>query len=92
MESDLKCRFSKKNQKYAPYIQSPFEILYSVLINQIREGKEELFSDQKCVEILCKKYAQNFGKPKGKYIKSYIDADFYDAENYIVKIKSNNRY
>lgn len=92
LESDLKCRFSKKNQKYAPYIQSPFEILYSVLINQIREGKEELFSDQKCVEILCKKYAENFGKPKGKYIKSYIDADFYDAENYIVKIKSNKRY
>ena len=26
------------------YIQSPFEILYSVLINQIRAGKEELLS------------------------------------------------
>lgn len=92
LESDLKCRFSKKNQKYAPYIQSPFEILYSILINQIREGKKELFSDQKCVEMLCKKYAENFGKPNGRYIKSYIDVDFYDAENHIVKIKSKKRY
>lgn len=92
LESDLKCRFSKKNQKYAPYIRSPFEILYSVLINQIRKGKEELFSDQKCVEILCKKYAENFSNPKRRYISSYIAADFYDAENFIVEIKSNKRY
>lgn len=92
LESDLKCRFSKKNQKYAPYIQSPFEILYSVLVNQIREGKEELFSDQKCVEILCKRYAENFGKFKGGYIDSYINADIYDEGNYIIKIKSNKRY
>lgn len=92
LESDLKCRFGKKNQKYAPYIQSPFEILYSVLINQIREGKEELFSDQKCVEILCKKYAENFGNLKGRYISSYIEANLYDDENFIVKIKSNKRY
>jgi hypothetical protein len=91
LESDLKCRFSKKNGRYAPYIQSPFEILYSVLINQIREGKEELFTDQKCVEILCKKYAENFSNPKGKYIKRYINADFYNEENDIVKIKSYKR-
>ena len=92
LNSNLKCRFSKKNQKYTPYIQSPFEILYSVLINQIRAGKEELFSDQKCVEILCEKYAENFGKPNGKYIKSYIDIDFYDNEKNVIKIKNLKKY
>ena len=92
LNSNLKCRFSKKNQKYTPYIQSPFEILYSVLINQIRAGKEELFSDQKCVEILCEKYAENFGKPNGKYIKSYIDVDFYDNEKNVIKIKNLKKY
>lgn len=92
LQSDYKCRFSKKNQKYAPYIQSPFEILYSVLINQIREGKEELFSDQECVDILCKKYAENFGKTNGKYISSYITANLYDDENYHVIVKSNKRH
>lgn len=92
LESGLKSGFSKENQKYAPYIQSPFEILYSALINQIREGKEELFSDQNCVEILCKKYAENFGKSKGNYISPYIASDFYDNENYIIKIKGNGEY
>lgn len=91
LESDLKCRFSKKNQKFTPYIQSPFDILYSVLINQIRDGKEELFSDKKCVEILCKRYAENFGISDGKYISSYIAADFYDGENYIVQVQNRKR-
>lgn len=92
LESDLECRFSKKNKKYAPYIQSPFDILYSMLIEQIRDGKEELFSDKKCVEILCKRYAENFNRPDGKYIRPYITVDFFDGINYAVKIKSNSKY
>lgn len=92
LESDLKCIFSKENRKYAPYIQSPFEILYSVLINQIKGSKEQLFSDKECVEILLKKYAENFGKTEGKYIVPYIAADFYGDKNYIVKIKSQKRH
>lgn len=92
LNSVLKCRFSKQNQKYAPYIKSPFEILYSDLINQIRAGKEELRSDQESVKILCKKYAENFGKMDEEYIKEYIEADFYDGGKYIVKIKSDKKY
>ena len=92
LNSVLKCRFSKQNQKYAPYIKSPFEILYSDLINQIRAGKEELRSDQESVQILCKKYAENFGKMDEEYIKEYIEADFYDGGKYIVKIKSDKKY
>ena len=92
LNSVLKCRFSKQNQKYAPYIKSPFEILYSDLINQIRAGKGELRSDQESVQILCKKYAENFGKMDEEYIKEYIEADFYDGGKYIVKIKSDKKY
>ncbi len=92
LKSDLKCKFSKKNQKYAPYIQSPFEILYSTLINQIRDGKKELFSDKKCVEILCKKYEENFGRASGGGNKLNVSADFYDDKNYIVTVKSNKKY
>lgn len=92
LNSVLKCGFSKKNQKYAPYIKSPFEILYSDLINQIRAGKGELRSDQESVQILCKKYAENFGKMDEEYIKEYIEADFYDGGKYIVKIKSDKKY
>lgn len=63
--------------------------MYSDLINQIRAGKEELRSDQESVQILCKKYAENFGKMDEEYIKEYIEADFYDGGKYIVKIKSD---
>jgi len=91
LESDLKCKYNKKNQKYAPYIQSPFEILYSILINQIREGKQELLSDQECVKILCRRYAENFGDPDKKYIDSYIITNSYNAENGIIKIENNRK-
>lgn len=92
LNSNLKCKFRKNNQKFAPYIQSPFEILYSLLINEIRDGREQLYSDQECVKILCKKYAENFGNVDGIYIEKYIETSIYDNENYIVKIKSNKNY
>ena len=66
--------------------------MYSDLINQIRAGKGELRSDQESVQILCKKYAENFGKMDEEYIKEYIEADFYDGGKYIVKIKSEKKY
>ena len=92
LKSNLKCKFGVNNQKYAPYIQSPFEILYSALINQIRDGKKELLTDQECVKLLCRKYAENFGRPNGKYISPYISTNCYDGEHYVIKVKTDKQY
>ena len=92
MDLTVKVEFGIEKHKYTPYILSPFDILYGSLINQIRENKEELFSDKECVEILVQQYAKNFGNPQGQYIAKYIMADSFDSENHYIKLYTKKRF
>lgn len=85
-------RLSREGQKFSPYILSPFDILYTMLINQIKDGRTELFSSKECIETLYQKYAENFDGVDSKYISPYIMLNNYDNENYIVKVNSKKKW
>ena len=58
-----KIRYSKQNIRFAPYIRSPFDILYTELLKQIRSQKECLHTDKECIRLVCSEYAKNFNNP-----------------------------
>ena len=91
MEYGLKNPYIKNNRKYAPYILSPFEILFGELLRSIKNGNRTLYSDQECVEILYGKYAENFGENKGTILERYISVQSFENEHSLIKIKSKSK-
>lgn len=87
-----KVRYSRKMRMYAPYIRSPFDILYTNLLKQIKNGVTELMSDYDCADFVIRNYADNFGNKECKYISEYIKADYigYD-ENYLISIATQDK-
>ena len=81
-----------KKEKYVPYIQTPFEILYSHLINQIKDHKQVLDSDLECINTLTKEYAKNFrDEENDKFLKKYVHIVHKDnCNDYIVEIKTDS--
>ena len=82
MEYGLKNPYIKNNRKYAPYILSPFEILFGELLRSIKNGNRTLYSDQECVEILYRKYAENFGENKGTILERIKELFWRDIFQY----------
>jgi hypothetical protein len=62
----------KLDTKYKPYISTPFDILYTFLINSIKEGKKQLESDVNCLMYACDKYNENFNNNTEKKLDEYI--------------------
>ncbi len=91
MEYGLKNPYIKNNRKYAPYILSPFEILFGELLRSIKNGDRTLYSDQECVEILYRKYAENFGKNKGTILEKHISVQSFENEHSMIKIESKSK-
>lgn len=91
MEYGLKNPYIKNNRKYAPYILSPFEILFGELLRSIKNGNRTLYSDQECVEILYRKYAENFGKNKGTILERHISVQSFEDEHSVIKIESESK-
>lgn len=84
-----KIRYSKQKIRFTPYIRSPFEILYTELLKQIRSQKENLQTDKECIRLVCREYAKNFSNPSGRYLAQYIRGDYLDSEErFSVTIKS----
>lgn len=87
-----KIRYSKQNIRFAPYIRSPFEILYTELLKQIRSQKECLHTDKECIRLVCSEYAKNFNNPSGRYLAKYIKGDYLDStERFSVNIESKEK-
>ncbi len=87
-----KIRYRKQNIRFAPYIRSPFEILYTELLKQIRDQKEHLHTDKECIKFVCQEYAKNFNNPSGRYLAKYIQGDHFDSiERFCVNIQSKEK-
>lgn len=87
-----KIRYRKQNIRFAPYIRSPFEILYTELLKQIRDQKEHLHTDKECIKFVCQEYAKNFNNPSGRYLAKYIQGNHFDSiERFCVNIQSKEK-
>lgn len=84
LNSYVKCRFSKQNGKYAPYIRSPFDILYTLLLKEIKEKRIELFSDDYCVKYACECYATNFNNHSAGYLSKQINCQVQNSDGDMV--------
>lgn len=91
LESEEKARYKKEMRRYAPYISSPFDILYTNLLKLIKHDSSQVMSDIECVELLHRNYARNFNELKSDYLKKYISADNYGYDgDYRVKVVTQN--
>lgn len=80
---------TKTNSKYKPYISSPFEILYTVLIKAIKEGKTEFFDDNYWLNFVCEKYAENFNNKDRLYLSDCIKGETCDESgNIVITVKN----
>lgn len=73
IDSDDTGKYRRAYGKYAPYCLSPFDILFSDLLAQLRAGREPLRANESRVRLASRKYAENFQSEKrdilGRYLK-----------------------
>lgn len=79
LESSGKYRYSKIKAKYKPYISTPFELLYTLLLKEIKNEYSSLYNDIHCVEYACRNYAKNFNSLNEVYINDLLYAENYDG-------------
>lgn len=87
IQSDENVKPNNRYKKYAPYIETPFDIIFTNLIREIKEQKQIISSDKKFIEKMCKEYAANFGGNKKDYLDTYVTVNSFDDMNYYTKIK-----
>lgn len=81
--------YSKPKGKYRPYITTPFEILYTALISEIKNDIKPIHRDDSCVELACKAYAKNFNDLNIDYLGEYLKVDFKDDDgNCIISLNT----
>ena len=81
--SEGKHRFSKKKGKYKPYISSPFDILYTLLIKEIKSMNSILSSDISCVKYVCDHYSENFVSTSETFLNQSVKAETFDDSTII---------
>ena len=89
IESDKNVRPNNRYKKYAPYIETPFDIIFTNLVREIKEQKQIISSDKQIIKKMCKEYAANFGENKKNYLDTYVTVNSYDDKNYYTKVKCN---
>lgn len=80
LNSGDKCRYAKYFAKYAPYIISPFDILYTLLLKELKEKKTELYNDDYCVKQVCDGFAANFNNFDEGYLHKYLRSIVQDYD------------
>ena len=63
-----KYKYSQPKGKYRPYISSPFDILYTALIKDLKNDLIPFRRDDSCVKLLCQAYAKNFNSLNIAYL------------------------
>ncbi|MCM1183673.1 MAG: reverse transcriptase domain-containing protein [Roseburia sp.] len=91
IRSNKKVKPNNSYKKYAPYIETPFDIIFTNLMKEIKEQRPILPTDKKLIEEMCKEYADNFGESKRDYLSRYIDVKAYDGINYYINVKRRPR-
>lgn len=83
-------RYSIENEKYKPYISSPFDILYTALMRLIKHNSEKLYDDNNWLDFVCDEYAKNFSNANKSYLRDYIMAEPYgDGGDIIITDKTS---
>ncbi len=92
-------KFSRKKEKYKPYISSPFELLYTSLIRAIKQKSTELMDDFSWLNYACDSYAKNFNKSNISYLHDYISCeqcgnggDYFITVNSDIQDKNKSKY
>lgn len=81
-------KYSTAKSKYRPYIISPFDLLYTQLIKEIKNN-EPLSNEEFSIKYLLNSYAKNFNNTKRTFLNDCISVDNPDDNNFIISIESN---
>ena len=97
---DIKCtlntekdvRYDRNRTKFKPYIEKPFNILFSKLLGEIRKGNDISTIDKQLLSYLSKQYKLNF-RTGGDLIDDSINF-YYDNyfDDYIIRINSDKSF
>ena len=85
-------KYSQPRGKYRPYISSPFDILYTSLIRDLKNDIAPLRPDDSCVKLLCQTYAKNFNSLDVGYLGEYVKIDSNNKEgDFIVSVSTREK-